>query len=368
MIPILELRTQYSSIQEEIEEAVLRVLRSTRYILGPETEAFEKEFAAWNGAEFAIGTGNGTDSIQLALRALEVGPGDEVICPAFTFIATAGAAALTGATPVFADIDPDTFTLNPECVEKAITPKTKAIVAVNLYGHAAPVLKLREIADKHGIALVEDCAQATGCLINGKHVGTIGDLGCFSFFPSKNLGGIGDGGMVITSNPELDEKVRMLRGHGSKVRYYHDILGTNSRLDEIQAAALRVKLRHVDEWNTKRREIAARYTEGLKDTFVTPPAEKPDCKHVYHQYTICTPDRDRLQAYLQEAGIGAVIYYPVCLHLQKAFAKPGVKVPSLPVSEKRQKEVLSLPMFPELANDQIDFIVDTIKKFKPCEQ
>ncbi len=365
MIPILELSTQYSQLQTEIEEAALRALRSTHYILGPEVEAFESEFAAWNGAKFGIGVGNGTDALHLALRALGVGPGDEVICPAFTFVATAGAAALTGATPIFADIDPDAYVLDPASVEAAITPRTKAIVAVHLYGHPAPMVELQAIARRHGLGLVEDCAQSTGATLNGRRAGSLGDLGCFSFFPSKNLGGIGDGGMVLTSNPELAEKVRMLRGHGSKVRYFHEIVGTNSRLDEIQAAVLRVKLKHVETWNQRRRAIAAAYTAGLAGTFAQAPVEKPGCQHVYHQYTLRSPARDQLQKHLQAAGVGAVIYYPVCLHLQKAFEHHGVGLGSLPVSEKAQAEVLSLPMFPELKDEQVEQILVALKSFAP---
>jgi len=294
-----------------------------------------------------------------------VGPGDEVICPAFTFVATAGAAALTGATPVFADIDPETYVLDPASVEARITPRTKAIVAVHLYGHPAPMEELQAVARRHGLGLVEDCAQSTGATLNGHRVGSLGDLGCFSFFPSKNLGGIGDGGMVLTSNPDLAEKVNMLRGHGSKVRYYHDIVGTNSRLDEIQAAVLRVKLRHVETWNRRRRAIAAAYTASLAGTCARPPVERPGCQHVYHQYTLRTPARDELLKHLHAAGIGAVVYYPVCLHMQKAFAHQGMGPGSLPHSEKAQDEVLSLPMFPELTDPEIQQILEALKSFKP---
>ena len=240
MIPILELRTQYSQIQEELEEAVLRVLRSTSYILGSEVKSFEEEFAAWNGVKYGIGVGNGTDAIQLAVRALELAPEDEVIVPSFTFVASAGAVALAGSKVVFADVDPVTFTLDPDSLEKAITPRTKAVVAVHLYGHAADMDRIAAICREHKLFLIEDCAQASGAQIGEKKVGGFGDMSCYSFFPSKNLGGIGDGGIVLTNNEKYDESIRMLRGHGSKVRYYHEILGTNSRLDEIQAAVLDV--------------------------------------------------------------------------------------------------------------------------------
>ncbi len=363
MIPVLELKTQYAAIQQEVEEAALRVLRSTRYILGPEVQAFEEEFAAWNGSAHAIGVGNGTDALQASLRALGIGPGDEVICPPHTFIATAGAVSLTGATPVFADIDIDTFNISADSAEKAITPKTKAIIAVHLYGHAAPVDQLKKIADANGIYLIEDCAQATGSLLNGQHVGTFGICGCFSFFPSKNLGGIGDGGMIITNDDDFYEKALMVRNHGSKIRYYHDMIGTNTRLDEIQAAVLRVKLKHVDEWNKRRRAVAAAYNKGLEGAAATP-AERPGCYHVYHQYTVRVAERDRMVKYLNDNGVGAVIYYPVELHLQKAFANVVPAGFHLPVSEQAMKEVMSLPMYPELTEEQINTVINTIKEFK----
>lgn len=363
MIPILELRTQYSQIQDELEAAVLKVLRSTAYVLGPEVKAFEEEFAAWNGVKHGIGVGNGTDALQLAVRALDLKADDEVIVPSFTFVASAGAVALAGSKVVFADIDPRTFTLDPESLKKAITPHTKAVICVHLYGHAADVKAIKAICQEHNLALIEDCAQATGACVDGKKVGGFGDLSCFSFFPSKNLGGIGDGGMVLTNSDEYFEKVQMLRGHGSKVRYYHEILGTNSRLDEIQAAALRVKLKHVDEWNKKRRSVAQKYTEALKDSGVITPLEREGFHHVFHQYTIRTPHRDELFYYMRENGVGPAIYYPVCLHLQKTFASSGMKEGSLPICEQVQKEVMSLPMFPELSDEQIATVVSTIKNF-----
>lgn len=363
MIPILELQTQYQRLKPELDEAVLRALASTHYIMGPESQAFEAEFAAWSGAKHGIGVGNGTDALHLALRAVGVGHGDEVICPAFTFVATAGAAALTGATPIFADIDPATFNLDPKSVEAAITPRTKAIVVVHLYGHAADMDAMLEVANRHGLALIEDCAQSTGAEWKGRKTGTIGHLGCFSFFPSKNLGGIGDGGMVLTNDDGLAEKVRMLRGHGSKVKYFHEMVGTNSRLDEIQAAALRVKLKYVDEWNARRQAIAAAYSQGLAGTGVRPPAIAEGATHVFHQYTVRTDSRDALLKHLHENGVGAVIYYPVCLHLQQAFEHRGIGRGSLPHSEKAQDEVLSLPMFPELTDEQVATILGAVKSF-----
>lgn len=364
MIPILELKTQYAQIRQEIEEAVHRVLESTHYILGPEGKALEEEFAEWNGARFGVGVGSGTDALQLALRALGIGEGDEVICPPFTFIATAGAIALTGATPVFAEVEPQTYALDPAAVEARITPRTRAIVVVHLFGHPADMDALLEIARKHDLKVVEDCAQATGAECpGGRKVGTMGQLGCFSFFPSKNLGGLGDGGMVLTSDPELNETLLMLRGHGSKVKYYHDILGTNSRLDEIQAAALRVKLKYLERWNQARQGVAEGYRRRLRGADLGLPQEKPGYTHVYHQFTVQTRHRDQMKAHLEDRGVGAFVYYPLSLHLQRAFKDLGHAPGDFPVSEKLQQEVLSLPMFPELTESQLDEIAGAVKEF-----
>ncbi|MFN8612537.1 MAG: DegT/DnrJ/EryC1/StrS family aminotransferase [Vulcanimicrobiota bacterium] len=362
MIPILELKTQYAEIREEVERAVCEVLARTHYILGPEVSAFEKEFAEWNGATHGIGCASGTDALVLALKAVGVQPGDEVIAPPFTFMATAGAVSSIGARPVFCDIQADSFNLDPAQIEKHITPRTKAIEVVHLYGHPAEMDSILEIARKHSLKVVEDCAQATGATYKGKKVGTMGDAGAFSFFPSKNLGCAGDGGMVLTNNADIDERVRCLRGHGSRRKYFHDELGTNSRLDEVQAAVLRVKLRHLERWNEKRRAVAAKYSECLHD-FVTPPPVAPGCQHVFHQYTVRTSRRDEMMGYLNEKGVGAIIYYPLALHLQQVYASLGHKLGDFPVTEKAQDEVLSLPMYPELSQAQIEQVVQTIKDF-----
>lgn len=362
MIPILQLNTQYEAIGAEIEEAVLRALRGTHYILGPEVTAFEKEFAEWHGTEAAAGVGNGTDALHLAIRALELGPDDEVLCPAFTFIATAGAVALAGAKPAFCDIDPTHFAMDPEDVKKRITPHTKALVVVHLFGHPAPMDELMAIAKEHNLAVIEDCAQATGAEYKGQKVGTIGDYGCFSFFPSKNLGGVGDGGMVLANSPEKLEKIKMLRGHGSRVKYHHDCLGTNSRLDELQAAALRVKLRYLEQWNQKRRDVSDLYRANLSEV-ITLPSEASDCRHVYHQFTTRVPKRDELKSYLEKNGVGTMIYYPVSLHQQKAFQGLGYSDRDFPVTRKAQEEVLSLPMFPELTASEVEQISAKITSF-----
>jgi dTDP-4-amino-4,6-dideoxygalactose transaminase len=362
MIPILQLNTQYDEIQEEIEEAVLSALRSTAYINGPEVKAFEDEFAEWHGVDEAVGVGSGTEALHLALRALNLGPDDEVIAPAFTFIASAGAIALAGAKPAFCDVDPCLFNMDPEDLKKRINSKTKAIVVVHLFGHPAPMDEILEIARKHNLTVIEDCAQATGAEYKGKKVGTMGDFGCFSFFPSKNLGGIGDGGMVLAKAPEHVEKLRILKSHGCKIKYYHDTLGTNSRLDTIQAAALRVKLKHLSRWNNERNRVANRYIDNLKEHIQVPGVAK-DCKHVFHQFTVRVPNRDEFKKHLESQGVGSMIYYPVSLHQQKAFAHLGYADEDFPVTRKAQDEVLSLPMFPELSNAQVDEISEKVKSY-----
>lgn len=362
MIPILQLKTQYSKIQEELEEAVIKALRSTHYILGPEVKALESEFAQWHGLENAVGVGSGTEALHLAIRSLGVCSEDEVISPAFTFIASAGAIALAGAKPAFVDVDSEYYAIDPADLERRITPATKAIVVVHLFGHPAPMDEIMAIAKKHKIAVIEDCAQATGAEYKGRKVGTIGDFGCFSFFPSKNLGGIGDGGMVIANSEDKLDKIRMLRGHGSKERYYHECLGTNSRLDEIQAAALRVKLRYLSDWNKQRQRVAARYIENLEGELVLPKISS-DCDHVFHQFTTRVKQRDNMKQYLQEQGVGSMIYYPVSLHQQTAFKDLGYSDDDFPVTRQVQGEVLSLPMFPELADEQIDEICGKVKGF-----
>ncbi len=362
MIPILQLKTQYSEIQNEIEDAVLSALRSTAYINGPQVGKFEKEFADWHGVDAAVGVGSGTEALHLAVRALGLGPDDEVICPAFTFIASAGAIALAGAKPVFCDIDPTFFNIDPEDLKKRITPQTKAIVVVHLFGHPAPMDEILALAKEHDLAIIEDCAQATGAEYKGKKVGTMGDFGCFSFFPSKNLGGIGDGGMVLANTPEKIAQIKVLKSHGSKVKYYHETLGMNSRLDSIQAAALSVKLKHLSRWNDERRRVAARYRENLEG-HIQLPSEQGDCRHVYHQFTTRVPQRDTFKSFLEGQGVGSMIYYPVSLHQQKAFADLGYDDQDFPVTRQAQDEVLSLPMFPELTNEQVDLICEKVKSF-----
>ncbi len=365
----LDLRAQFASIREEVMAAVTRVFEGQYFILGPEVKLLEEEVAAKLGARFAVGCASGTDALILSLMAAGIGPGDEVITTPFSFIATAGSIAHVGAKPVFVDIDPVTFNINPALIAAAITPKTRAIMPVHLFGLPADLDPILEIAKAKGLLVIEDAAQAIGSRYNDRFIGTFGDLGCFSFFPSKNLGGAGDGGLITTNDPARAERLLMLRGHGSKKKYYHDILGTNSRLDALQAAVLRVKLPHLNSWAAGRQNRAQRYRKLFEErgltSFVTCPPQPPaNLHHVYNQFTIRVPQRDALTEFLHVAGIPSEIYYPLCLHLQPAFQYLGYKPGALPVAEKASREVLSLPVFPELKDAQQDLVVESIKAFR----
>jgi len=359
MIPVLDLRAQYQALKPAIDAAMRQVAADGHYILGPHVQALEAEIAAYCDCAYGIGVASGTDALHLALRALRIGPGDEVITTPFTFIATTEAIGMVGATPIFADIDPDTYNLDPARIGRAITPRTKAILPVHLYGQPCDMDPILEIARDKSLAVVEDCAQAIGATYKGRKVGSLGDA---SVFPSKNLGCFGDGGMVVTRNAELAERVEMLRRHGGAVKYHHSELGLNSRLDELQAAILRVKLPYLEGWIERRREIAARYNERLTEvTAVTRPLEQRshDARHssavarcVYHQYTVRVRDRDAVQARLHEAGVGTMVYYPVPLHRQEVHAALGYGPGSLPAAEQAAAECLSLPIFPELSAEQ----------------
>ncbi|MCM2264972.1 MAG: DegT/DnrJ/EryC1/StrS family aminotransferase [Desulfuromonadales bacterium] len=358
---MVDLQIQYQQLKGEIDQAIAGVLDTSYYILGPHGQAFEAEVAAYLGVKHAVGVSSGTDALHLALRAAGLGPGDEVITSPFTFIATAEAIAYVGATPVFVDIDPQTFNLDPELVRKAITPKTRAILPVHLFGQPADLAPLKQMCDEHDLLLIEDCAQSFGATYAGKQTGSWGALGCFSFFPSKNLGCYGDGGMVVTSDDRLAEQVRMLRNHGSKVRYHHDIIGYNSRLDELQAAILRVKLRHIDRFNLQRRVNAHYYSGRLAEVGVMPPFEDGKGMHVYHQYTVLTDRREALQTALTQAECASAIYYPIPLHRQNVFARVCAEV-SLPVSEQVAARVLSLPIYPELSETQMNRVITAMGK------
>jgi len=357
-IPLLDLNAQYASIRDEVREAVDRVLDSQRFILGPEVEAFEREIAEYCGCAHAIGVSSGTDALLVTLMALDIKAGDEVITPAYSFFATAGAIARLGATPVFVDIDANTFNIDAARMESRITERTKAILAVHLYGQLADMDEIRHFAAHHGIPVIEDAAQAIGAERNGQRAGAIGDAGCLSFFPSKNLGGAGDGGMVTTNDPELAERVRMLRNHGFRTRYDNELLGGNFRLDAIQAAVLRVKLRHLDAWTDARRRNAAQYREQLPGGVVLP-AERPG-KHTYNQFVIRHPRRDALMQHLKNEGIGCEIYYPIPLHLQRCFESLKYEPGNFPVSEQAAKETLALPIYPELTPEMIQRVCAAI--------
>lgn len=361
MIPMLDLRRQYASLKPEIDAAVLAVLESGHFIDGPNVKAFEEELARYAGARHAVGLNSGTDGLHLALRALGVGPGDDVVTTPFTFIATAEAIAMCGATPVFADVDPQTLILDPDAAAAAVTPRTRAIVPVHLYGLPAPMDRFNEIALARGLAVVEDCAQALGAVAGGRCAGATGTIGALSFFPSKNLGAYGDGGAILTDDPALADRVRRLRAHGAAVKYHHEEVGVNSRLDEIQAAILRCKLPHLDEWIVARQSVAARYRRALADIdgVALPPA---DPLHTYHQFTIRVPARDAVAAALREQGVQTAVYYPVPLHLQRAYQHLGLREGTFPNAERAAAEVLSLPISPELSDEEIATVARALER------
>jgi len=360
-IPALDLKAQYASIREEIRAAVDGVLEGQHFILGPEVKALEQEIALYVGAQFGVGLASGTDALILALRACDIGPGDEVICPSFSFIATADGMSLLGAKPVFADIDPITFTIDPSKIEDRITPRTKAIIPVHLYGQSADMDPILEIARRKRLRIIEDNAQAIGATYKGKKVSALGDIGCLSFFPSKNLGCCGDGGMVVTPFEDLAKRLRSLRSHGAVKKYFSEEQGWNSRLDEIQAAIVLVKLRYLDSWSAKRREKAARYDTLLKQiTDVQVPSVAAWGTHVFHQYTIRVPRRDHVQEVLASRGIASTVYYPTPIHLQPIYKSLGYQPGDFPETELAATEVLSLPIYPELTEEQIQRVVEGI--------
>ncbi len=359
-IPMVDLKVQYHAIKEEIDRGILEALEKTQFILGPNVSAFEEEAAAFLGVKHAIGVASGTDALHLALAAAGIKEGDEVITSPFTFIATAEAIRYVGATPVFVDVDPKSFNIDPAKVEAAITPKTRAILPVHLFGQPADMAAIQALCTKHGLLLIEDCAQSFGADLDGRMTGTIGALGAFSFFPSKNLGCFGDGGLVTTSCPELAERVKMLRNHGSKVRYHHSVIGFNSRLDEIQAVILRVKLKHIRDYNEGRRRVAHLYSELLAGTGVVTPFEDGKGTHVYHQYTLLTDRRDAIMKALTEAEIASAVYYPIPLNKQDVFAADYAGV-ALPVAEEVASRCMSLPIFPEMTDEQVRRVVEVVK-------
>jgi dTDP-4-amino-4,6-dideoxygalactose transaminase len=362
-VPFLNLAAQHAAIKDDVSVAVEKVLNGGHYILGPNVAQFEKEAAAFTDTRFGIGVNSGSDALTLALRALDIGIGDEVITSPFTYIAPAESIHQVGAKIVFADIDPRTFCLDPKEVEKKISPRTKAIIPVHLFGQAAPLNEIRALADSRGIAIIEDCAQAIGAKYHGQSVGSFGRIGCFSFYPTKNLGADGDGGMVVTNDEALAKKLRMLRVHGIEKRYYHDLHGFNSRLDEIQAAILRVKLPHLNQWNARRAEIAVRYSEAFSKLPLQLPVTAPGNTHVFHVYAVLSERRDDLQKFLADRGVPTLIYYPLPLHLQKLYANLTFKEGDYPIAEEISKKILPLPMYPELTNEQVDHVSSVVKEF-----
>jgi len=362
-VPLLDLQAQYATIRKELRAAVDEVMESCRFILGPYVQEFEKAVADYCGARYAVGVASGTDALLLALRACQVGPGDEVITTPYSFFATAGVISRLGAVPVFADIEPETYNINPDLIAEKITPRTRVIMPVHLYGQCAEMDPILEVAEKHGLKVVEDAAQAIGAEHHGRKAGTMGHLGCFSFFPSKNLGGLGDGGMVVTDDEDLADLVRILRVHGSKPKYYHSIVGYNSRLDALQAAALQVKLNYLDEWTEGRRRHAAIYDERLRDLDLVTPRSWEYNRHIYNQYTIRVADRDGLQQHLKEHDIGTALYYPLPLHLQECYRDLGGREGDHPEAEGAARETISIPVYPELSEEQQEYVIGQISSF-----
>ncbi|HEV2881593.1 MAG TPA: DegT/DnrJ/EryC1/StrS family aminotransferase [Pyrinomonadaceae bacterium] len=371
-VPFVDLQAQYRAIKREVDEAIGRVVESAAFILGREVEAFESAFAEYLGAKFCVGVNSGTAAIQLAVTACGVGAGDEVIVPANTFFATAEAVSTAGATPVFVDADPVSYTIDVNKIEAAINARTRAIIPVHLYGQAADLDPIFEIAARHNLSVIEDAAQAHGSLYKGRRVGALGRANCFSFYPGKNLGAYGEGGAVVTDDAEVARRVRLLRDHGSEHKYRHDIIGYNFRLEGIQGAVLNVKLKYLDGWNELRRAHAARYRELLSGlsggdgdgaSALTLPRELPYARHIYHLYVVQTDERDALQQHLTAAGIQTGIHYPVPVHLQPAYASLGHRAGDFPVAERQAARVLSLPMFPELTGEQIERVAEVVRAF-----
>lgn len=364
LVPFVDLKAQYQTIKSEIEAAISRVVESGRYILGPEVENFEKDFAEYVGARFCVGVNSGTAALQLALMATGVGATDEVIVPANTFFATAETVSTAGARPVFVDADAVAYTIDVSKIENAITPRTRAIIPVHLYGQPADLDPIFEIARRHNLSVIEDAAQAHGAEYKGHRVGALGDVGCFSFYPAKNLGAYGDAGAIVTDDDMVARRIRLLRDHGSDRKYYHEIVGYNFRLETLQAAVLAVKLRHLESWTRLRRRHAAQYHELLKTSSLVLPRELEYARHVYHLYVVQSDRRDELQRKLAAAGVQTGIHYPVPIHLQPAYSSLGYRAGDFPETEKQSQRVLSLPMFAELTDVQINLVAEALKQLE----
>jgi len=362
-VPLLDLKAQYATIKEQVLVAISEVLESQRCIGGPKVAELEEKIAAISDCKFAVGASSGTDAILNSLMSLDIGAGDEVITTPFTFFATVGCIVRAGAKPVFVDIDARTFNINAALIESAVTEKTKAIMPVHLFGQMADMDPIMAVADKYNIVVIEDAAQSITSTYKDRKAGSIGTVGCFSFFPSKNLGGIGDGGMIVTNDEQLYNRLFIMRNHGSEPKYYHKYVGANFRLDPIQAAALLVKLPHLEDWSEARRRNAAYYNEKFAGTAVKPPDINPDCVSIYNQYVIRVPRRDEVVAHLKKNDIGCEIYYPVPIHLQECFRYLGYKEGDFPEAEKAAKEVMAIPIYPELTDEIKDYVADTIISF-----
>ena len=363
-VPFVDLQAQHRAIRDELNQAIQRVMERADFALGEDVVRFEEEFAAFCGTRHAVGVDSGLSALELSLRALGIGPGHEVIVPAHTFIATAAAVTFAGARPILVDVDPAMYNIDVAQVEAAITPRTRAIIPVHLYGLPAAVDAIMSLADRHDLAVIEDACQAHGAYYKGRRVGSLGHAAAFSFYPTKNLGGCGDAGVLVTDDAQVAERVRAMRNCGQREKYLHELAPFNHRLDTIQAAILRVKLRYLDQWNAARRRSAALYTEELAGSGVTTPCESPDATHVYHLYVIRTQERDGLQAYLREQGIGTAIHYPVPIYQQPYYAAAGFQPRKYPATEQLCGEILSLPMFPEMTPEQVEHVAATVSDFQ----
>jgi dTDP-3-amino-3,4,6-trideoxy-alpha-D-glucose transaminase len=364
-IPTTKLDPADPALMEELLAVVERVARTGAFTMGAELDAFEQEFAEYCGAPYAVGVSSGTEALVLALKGLGIGAGDEVILPSNSFIATAEAVSLAGARPVLVDVDPSTHLITADAVEEAIGPRTRAVMPVHLMGSTVDMEALLKVTKPAGLKVIEDTAQAHGAYVNGKRVGTHGDIGCFSFYPTKNLGGWGDGGGIVTSDKALADRIRLLRSHGEQPRYHHKIVGTTARLDALQAALLRVKLRRLDGWNDDRRRLGAALRAGLEGTSVAlPTPATPDGDHVYHLFIVRTPDREALREHLDAHGVASAVHYPIPIHRTEAYADLGMEAGSLPVAERLAEEILTLPLFPSMSDEDVDRIVDAVRSFR----
>jgi dTDP-4-amino-4,6-dideoxygalactose transaminase len=362
-IPYFDLPAQIRAIRKELDQALARTLDNCSFCLGPDVAQFEKEFAEYCGARYCVGFNSGTSALHVAMLSLGVGPGDEVLTTPFTFVATSWAISYVGAKPVFVDIDDTTFNINPAWLDKAVSPRTKAVLPVHLYGQPFDVDAVLNVCRKHKLPMVEDACQSHGAKYRGKTIGTFGEISCYSFYPGKNLGACGEGGALVTNNPDLAARAKSLREHGSTKRYFHDEIGFNYRMEGFQGAVLGVKLKHLPNWTAERRRVARRYSECLKDTPLQLPREADFAESVWHLYVVRHPRRDELKKFLEEQGVGCAIHYPIPLHLQKAYAHLGHRAGDFPVAEKAARECLSLPIYPELTDAQIGRVVETIKGF-----